>query len=137
FGTISSGTRTTRRTKDAAASETATAASIRPLTCRSAGPASSISLERSGDAWKVATTGAWAARTASIEVLGVSGSCAWMSSGSNERIAERIRRHDPGENEIGATVPRAGARTGRPTIRTPAYSDGRAPGARIDRESKR
>ena len=45
-------------------------------------------------------------QTASIEVLGVSGSCAWITSGSNRRIAERIRRHDPGENEIGATVPR-------------------------------
>jgi hypothetical protein len=54
----------------------------------------------------VATTGALAARTASIEVLGVSGSCAWITSGSNECIADLIRRHDPGENEIGATVPR-------------------------------
>ena len=41
-----------------------------------------------------------------LEVLGVSGSCAWMRSGSNERMAERILRHAPGEKEIGATVPR-------------------------------
>ena len=79
----------------------------------------------------MATTGALAARTASIEVLGVSGSCAWITSGSNERIADRIRLHDPGENETGATVPRYGTRIGRPTIRTPASCDGREPGARI------
>jgi hypothetical protein len=53
----------------------------------------------------VATTGALAARTASIEVLGVSGSCTWITSASNARSAERIRYQDPGENEIGATVP--------------------------------
>jgi hypothetical protein len=47
-------------------------------------------------------------------------------------MAERIRRHDPGENEIGATVPRYGTRIGRPTIRTPGSSEGREPGARID-----
>ena len=70
---------------------------------------------RSPDAWNVATIGQRARMSAVRQIVGVIGSCRWMTSKRSRSSARVMRKKERGESTMFGSEPFAGTMTERPT----------------------
>ena len=97
-----------------ARSDTAMRWSMRSIMKPQSGPPYFIQ-PRSPDAWNVATIGQRARMSAVRQIVGVIGSCRWMTSKRSRSSARVMRKKERGESTMFGSEPFAGTMTERPT----------------------